>query len=71
MKSGTNGNNDVQILVAEDSPTQAAKLQGLLGELNVLTASLRSLIEETERNPRGFIFGRAPVPDGPGEGPGK
>ena len=47
------------------------KLQSLLGELNVLAASLRSLIEETERNPRGFIFGREPVPDGPGEGTGK
>lgn len=47
------------------------KLQNLIGEMNVLAASLRSLIEETERNPRGLIFGREPVPDGPGEGPKK
>ena len=36
---------------------------------NVLTVSLRRVIEETERNPRGFIFGRKPVPEGPGEVP--
>ncbi len=43
------------------------ELQSLLGEVNVLTVSLRRLIEETERNPRGFIFGRQPVLPGPGE----
>lgn len=42
-------------------------LQRLMGEMNVLTGSLRRLIEETERNPRGFLFGRRPVPEGPGE----
>lgn len=43
------------------------ELQNLLGELNSLTLSLRHLIEETERNPRAFIFGRQPMQEGPGE----
>ena len=43
------------------------ELQSLLGELNVLTISLRHFIEETERNPRGFLFGPKRVPTGPGE----
>ena len=46
------------------------ELQSLIGEMNVLTASLRSLIQETKRNPRGFLFGRNPVPLGPGESEG-
>ena len=46
-------------------------LQALIGEMNVLAVSLRRLIEETERNPRGFIFGRQPVPVGPGEAPAR
>jgi len=46
-------------------------LQALMGEMNVLAVSLRRLIEETERNPRGFIFGRQPVPEGPGEAPAR
>ena len=44
------------------------ELQNLLGELTALSNSLRHLIDETERNPRGFLFGRKPGPDGPGEG---
>lgn len=55
---------DVKRLTTDTLP----ELQSLLGELNVLSVSLRRLIEETERNPRGFIFGRKPVPEGPGEG---
>ena len=43
------------------------ELQRLLGEMNLLAASLRHLVEETERNPRGFLFGRKTVPEGPGE----
>jgi phospholipid/cholesterol/gamma-HCH transport system substrate-binding protein len=39
----------------------------LVGELSVLSTSLRSLIEQTERDPRGFLFGREPLPAGPGE----
>ncbi len=43
------------------------ELERLMGELSVLATSLRRLSEQTERNPRGFLFGRQPVPDGPGE----
>lgn len=43
------------------------ELERLLGELNVLSSSLRRLSEQTERNPGGILFGRKPVPDGPGE----
>lgn len=55
--------SDVKRFTADTLP----ELQRLLGEMNVLSVSLRRLIEETERNPRGFLFGRQPVPDGPGE----
>jgi phospholipid/cholesterol/gamma-HCH transport system substrate-binding protein len=44
------------------------QLQALLGEMTLLSTSLRRLAEETERNPRGFLLGRKAVPDGPGEG---
>jgi phospholipid/cholesterol/gamma-HCH transport system substrate-binding protein len=43
------------------------ELERLMGELSVLSASLRRLTEQTERDPRGFLFGRKPVPEGPGE----
>lgn len=43
------------------------ELERLLGELSVLATSLRRLSEQTERNPAGLLFGRRPVPDGPGE----
>ena len=46
------------------------ELQQLLAELGALTTSLRRLSEQTERDPRGLLFGRKPVPNGPGE-PGK
>lgn len=43
------------------------ELERLLGELSTLTTSLRRLSDQTERDPRGLIFGRQPVPAGPGE----
>jgi len=43
------------------------ELERLLGELTTLSSSLRRLSEQTERDPRGLIFGRKPVPAGPGE----
>jgi len=43
------------------------ELERLLAELSVLSTSLRRLSEQTERNPSGFLFGRKPVPEGPGE----
>jgi phospholipid/cholesterol/gamma-HCH transport system substrate-binding protein len=59
---------DVKRFTAETLP----ELERLLGELSVLSTSVRRLSEQTERNPAGLLFGRSPVPDGPGEsGPGE
>jgi phospholipid/cholesterol/gamma-HCH transport system substrate-binding protein len=55
--------SDVKRFSADTLP----ELQRLMGELNSLTVTLRRFIRETERNPRGFLFGRKPVPSGPGE----
>ena len=54
---------DVKRFTAETLP----ELERLLGELSVLSASLRRLSDQTERNPAGLLFGRKPVPVGPGE----
>ena len=54
---------DVKRFTAETLPA----LERLLGELSVLTTSLRRLSEQTERDPRGLLFGRKPVAPGPGE----
>ena len=54
---------DVKRFTAETLP----ELERLLGELRVLSASLRRLTEQTERNPAGLLFGRKQVPEGPGE----
>jgi phospholipid/cholesterol/gamma-HCH transport system substrate-binding protein len=54
---------DVQRFGTETLP----ELEGLLEELTVLSASLRRLSEQTERNPASILFGRRPVPEGPGE----
>ena len=54
---------DVKRFTAETLP----ELERLLGELSVLSTSLRRLSEQTERDPRGLLFGRKPVPEGPGE----
>lgn len=43
------------------------ELERLLGELSTLSSSLRRLSEQTTRDPRGLLFGRKPVPQGPGE----
>ncbi len=43
------------------------ELERLMGELGALTTSLRRLSEQTERDPRGLLFGRKPLPPGPGE----
>jgi phospholipid/cholesterol/gamma-HCH transport system substrate-binding protein len=53
----------VQRLNAETLP----KLEGLLTELGVLSASLRRLSEQTERAPSGLIFGHSATQPGPGE----
>ncbi len=43
------------------------QLQQVLGELSVLSGALRRLTQQTERNPSSLLFGRSPVPPGPGE----
>ena len=55
--------SDVKRFTSETLP----ELERLMGELTVLTTSLRRVSEQTERDPRGLIFGRKPVPLGPGE----
>ena len=54
---------DVKRFSAETMP----ELERLLGELNALSISLRRLTEQTERNPASLLFGRKPLPEGPGE----
>ena len=54
---------DVKRFTAETLP----ELERLLGELSVLSGSLRRLSDQAERNPSGLLFGRRPVPAGPGE----
>lgn len=54
---------DLQRFTGETLP----ELERLLGELTVLSASLRRLSNQTERNPSSVLFGRTPVPEGPGE----
>ena len=54
---------DVKRFTAETLP----ELERLLGELSVLSTSLRRLSEQTQRNPSSLLFGRTPVPAGPGE----
>ncbi|MBW6496230.1 MAG: hypothetical protein K0B16_17080 [Burkholderiaceae bacterium] len=45
------------------------ELQRLLVGLQALSSSLRHLSEQTERDPASLLFGRSPVPPGPGEAP--
>lgn len=54
---------DAKRLSSETLP----ELERLLNELRVLTTSFRRLAEQTERDPRGLLFGRKQVPEGPGE----
>ena len=54
---------DLQRLSQDTLP----ELKRLLGELGALSVSLRRLSEQTERDPRGLLFGRKPVAPGPGE----
>jgi phospholipid/cholesterol/gamma-HCH transport system substrate-binding protein len=54
---------DVKRFTAETLP----ELERLLGEINVLAASLRRLSEKIEGSPGGLLLGRRPVPAGPGE----
>ncbi len=57
--------SDVKRFTAETLP----ELERLLGELSVLSTSLRRFTEQTDRNPSSLLFGRQPMADGPGESP--
>lgn len=59
--------NEVGAEIKRFSSRTVPELERLLGELGVLSASLRRLSEQTERDPAGLLFGRTPVPEGPGE----
>jgi phospholipid/cholesterol/gamma-HCH transport system substrate-binding protein len=65
-KAITGVGTDVNRFTAETAP----ELERLLGEMNVLAASLRRLSEKIESSPGGLLLGRRPVPAGPGEGKG-
>ena len=54
---------DVKRLTAETVP----EVQRLIGEMNVLAASLRRLSEKIEGSPGGLLLGKRTVPPGPGE----
>jgi phospholipid/cholesterol/gamma-HCH transport system substrate-binding protein len=43
------------------------EIEHLLGELSALSNSLKRLSDQTTRNPSGLLFGRTPLPNGPGE----
>lgn len=45
------------------------EIQRLLAELNALSASLKRLSEQTERDPASLLRGRSATPNGPGESP--
>lgn len=53
--------------VQRSSTETLPQLQQLMGEMSVLSGALRRLVQETERNPSNLLFGRSPVPLGPGE----
>lgn len=53
----------VQRLGSETLP----EIEHLLGELGSLSNALKRLTEQTTRDPSGLLFGRTPVPTGPGE----
>ena len=53
--------------VQRTSTETLPQLQQLMGEMSVLSGALRRLVQETERNPSNLLFGRSPVPPGPGE----
>ncbi len=54
---------DMTRFTAETLP----EVERLLGEIRILSSSLRRLSEQTERDPRGLIFGRKPLLAGLGE----
>jgi len=66
-KTITNVGTDVNRFTSETAP----ELERLLGEMNVLAASLRRLSEKIEASPGGLLLGKQAVAPGPGEGKAK
>lgn len=62
-KTVTSVGNNFERYTAETLP----EVQRLLAELNALSASLKRLSEQTERDPASLLRGRSAVPNGPGE----
>ncbi len=62
-KTVTSVGNNLERYTAETLP----EVQRLLAELNALSASLKRLSEQTERDPASLLRGRSAVPNGPGE----
>ena len=62
-KTVTTVGNNIERYTAETLP----EVQRLLAELNALSASLKRLSEQTERDPASLLRGRSPTPNGPGE----
>lgn len=54
---------DLQRFTADALP----EVQAVLAEIKVLSATLRRLGEQAERNPAGLLLGRSAMPPGPGE----
>jgi len=68
--AGTNVATSVGAVGADTDRFTAATLpeiQGLLGELRELSASLRRLSEQTTQDPASLLRGRRSLPDGAGE----
>jgi phospholipid/cholesterol/gamma-HCH transport system substrate-binding protein len=59
--------NLISIVAQRFTSETLPELERLLGELSILSASLRRFTEQAERNPSSLVLGGAPVPDGPGE----
>ncbi len=64
-KTVTSVGSNFERYTAETLP----EIQRLLAELNALSASLKRLSEQTERDPASLLRGRSATPNGPGESP--
>ena len=71
--ASTNASNAVTAVgtdVQKLTTSTLTEVQRVLAEISVLTASLRRLSEQTQRDPGSLLRGRSPPLEGPGETPG-
>ena len=71
--ASTNASNAVTAVgtdVQKFTTSTLTEVQRVLAEISVLTASLRRLSEQTQRDPGSLLRGRSPPLEGPGETPG-